>query len=124
MSGYRETIRILDPAEWPLVAPLVRGLFRNSMPETPAQGSFLAALDGYCLVGFVHVEQLFHFNCVYVAPPRRGTDLALRLMSDAASRVPAGHSAFLLSDRPAIGRLAEALGASDRGTWRYWRKDF
>jgi hypothetical protein len=70
-------IRLLSVDEWPLVEPVVRAVFNDAMPETPAQAGFLAALDGDNLAAFLQVETLFRFFNLYVAPEYRGGDLAL-----------------------------------------------
>jgi ribosomal protein S18 acetylase RimI-like enzyme len=117
--------RILTPEEWKMVAPVVTRTFGNSMPKTPAQGNFLAAMDGRALAGFVQFETLFHFNCVWVAEEYRkvGAGVALSLMADAANRVPAGYSAILLDDGKA-GRVAEALGGRKVGEYTVIRRDY
>lgn len=113
---------ILPPDQWPLVAPIVTSEFHNAMPQTPEQTTFLTALDGAKLAGFIHVEHLFHFNCVYAAPEYRGSGLALDLIKEAAGLVPAGFSAVWLTDRKATA-IANELGARDMGVWRIFRKD-
>jgi GNAT superfamily N-acetyltransferase len=115
--------RLLNPDELPLVAPVVEGYFGNAMPVVEGKAAFYAALDGGRLAGFVHVEQLLHFNCVYVEPDYRGAALARALMGLAVARIPFGHSGVWLTERPNAGRLARSLGAREVGTYRVYRKD-
>lgn len=114
--------RILLPEEWGTVYDIVTEDFRNAMPDRPDQATFLAETDGERLRGFVHIESLLHFNCVWVAEEERGTDLAVDLMRDAASRIPKGFSAVWLTDR-SVGAIARRLGAREVGTYRVYRKD-
>lgn len=115
--------RILEPSEWPLVAPVVTGEFRNSMPVRGDQSSFLAAFDGESLAGFVHVETLFHINCVFVKPCYRRAGLGLALLAAAAGRVPQGFSAIAIAPRsPEL--LARFLGARPLGRQQIFRRDF
>lgn len=113
---------ILPVERWPLVEPIVTGEFGNGMPATPGQATFLAAMEGEKLAGFIHVEHLFHFNCVYAAREYRSRGLALQLIKEAASLIPPGFSAVWLSDRN-TARMAAALGAREVGQYRVYRKD-
>ncbi len=113
---------ILLPEEWGLVAPIVAAEFGNAMLATPAQATFPAFMDGDRLAGFVHVETLFHFNCVYLAPEYRRPGLALELMRYAIERIPAGFSGVWLTDRR-VGAIAKNFGARSIGEWTVYRKD-
>lgn len=118
--------RILTPEEWPLIAPLLGGTFRDAMPTDPNQSAFHAAFDGERLAAFLNIETVYHFNDLYVAPAYRQTSIAWRLMKEADSllqQVP-GSSAIVLTDEPRVARLTIRLGATDRGLWRMYRKDY
>lgn len=118
--GAMKTL-ILPPDQWPLVEPIVTGEFGNGMPG-PEQSTFLAKMSNEKLAGFIHIEHLFHFNCVYVAPEHRHSGFALQLIEEAAARIPRGFSAVWLTDRRTT-QLAKSLGARDLGIWRIFRKD-
>lgn len=92
------------------------------MPIRPDQASFLAEVDGDTLRGFVHVENLLHFNCVWVADGERKSSLAFDLIRDAVSRIPKGFSGVWMMDRN-MGAVARRLGAREVGTYRIYRKD-
>lgn len=112
---------------WGLVEPFVRGTFRDGMPTNPDQTTFLTAIDKERLAGFVHIETLFHVNSIYVAEEYRNTGLVWELMreTDAIFREQCqGYSACVLTDEPAVARYLKRMGATDRGVWRYLRKDY
>lgn len=115
--------RLLLPEEWDIVAPHVAGEFRNSMPATPEQGSFLAEMDGDRLAGFVHVETLFHFAGTWVAPEYRRSRLGLSLLLDAALRIPEGFSGVLMTERRNAMRTARLFGAREVGQFHVYRRD-
>lgn len=117
-------IRILTPDEWPLVEPIVTSVFQDALPHSSAQSSFVAGLDGARLAGFVQIEQLFHANCLYVAPEYRRGRVAWQMMKEVARLIPSGHSVIVLTDEPGVQRLVEKLGMRDAGEWRLLRKDF
>jgi GNAT superfamily N-acetyltransferase len=112
---------VLPFAQWPLVAPVV-GEFGNGMPDHPGRATFITALAHERLAGFVHVETVYHFNCVYVAPEFENTGLTMRLIKDAVSCIPEGFSGIWLTDRN-VDRLAAQIGARNIGTYRAYRKD-
>lgn len=115
--------RILLPEEWDKVAPIVTGEFNNAMPQTPAQGGFLAALDGERLAGFVHIESLFHLVSTYVFPDYRRTGLGWDLLMEAAARTPPGFSVALLTTRTRT-KMAKVVGAHRVGNFNFYRRDF
>lgn len=116
---------ILPPESWPLVQPVVNSVFNNSMPSSPKQSTFLTAIDGEKLAGFVHVEILHHMVCVYVAPDYRGDgELATQLVREAVEIVPLGHSAIWLTHpQRNYQKLVGSVGGRDMGLWRVNRKD-
>lgn len=115
---------ILPVESWPLVEPIMRGEFGNGMPATPAQAIFLAAMEGERLAGFIHVEHLIHFSCVYVAPEHRTSNLGLRLMKEADSLVPVGSSAIVLADTDHLTKMLLALGGRELKASKIFRKDY
>jgi GNAT superfamily N-acetyltransferase len=116
--------RLLSPDEWLLVEPVVRGVFNDEMPVTPAQSVFLGAFDGGNLAGFVQVEQLLRIFHLYTAPPSRGAQVARLLADEAARDIPAGFPACVLTDERALIRWALRRGARDVGAVHFLRKDF
>jgi hypothetical protein len=116
--------------KWPLVEKIVTEVFGNKMPTDPARDTFVALMDGDRVAGFVHVEQIFHFDCVYVDPEYANrSKMAMQLIRDAAHSIPEGHSGIWLSDRR-VDNIAEMVGArlvhsEEDGTDRYfvYRKD-
>lgn len=117
-------IRLLGPEEWPLVEPVVRDVFRDALPATPAQGGFLAAFDGSALAGQVQFETLFRIFNLHVAESYRGRGVA-RLLGEAAARmVPADFSACVLTDEPALVRWAKRYGGRDVGRLHFLRRDY
>lgn len=119
---------ILPFAQWPLVAPIVTGEFNNKMPEHDGRASFVAQFDQERnLAGFVHVETLYHFNCIWTAPQYResrfgAADFARRLMSEAVDKIPEGFSGLWLADR-SVDNLAASMGARRLGEYVVYRKD-
>lgn len=110
--------------KWPLVAPVVAGEFNNEMPTVASQAEFFSALDGERLAGFVHIERLFHFNCVHIEQDYRdqAAGLAMRLIKEAVAAIPRGYSAVWFADRN-VRKIAAELGARDIGEFRVYRKD-
>jgi ribosomal protein S18 acetylase RimI-like enzyme len=117
-------LRILNPDEWPLVEPTLRNVFRDGMPVTPRQATFLAALERGRLAGFIQVEQLLRIFHLYVAPGFRGAEVARLLADEAARDIPAGFSACVLTNERALIRWALRHGARDVGAVHFLRKDF
>lgn len=115
---------MLRPAEWSLIAPMMSAEFGNMMPIDPAQAAFLAAFADEKLAGFVHIERLFHAHCLYVAPEYRHTRAAYHMMHGVDARIPAGHSAIVLTDTEEVEDMLRRMGARDAGAWRLWRKDY
>lgn len=112
--------------DWPLVEPFVTGEFGNAMPDNPNRATFVAAIDGDVLAGFLHVETLFHFNCVKVLPEYENQGLAVRLIEAGIQCIPAGFAGIWLADRDDkddLRLLARNLGARDVGLYRYYRRD-
>lgn len=118
-----ETI-ILPEERWPLVEPVVRGECHNGMPVTAAASTFLTALDGERLAGFIHLEQLFHYNILWVAPDYRRTRLAYRLMREVDSLIPAGFSTVSFVDKLSVSRMLRRLGGRSLGQCEVLRKDY
>lgn len=113
---------ILPFDEWDRVRPIVEGVFENKMPETPERATFVAAMEGETLAGFLHIESLYHFNCVYVTPEHERSGLSKQLIARASTCIPEGRSAIWLTDRN-VDHLAAAVGARYVGTYRVYRKD-
>lgn len=124
----------LDIKDWPLVEADFTRRMGNAMPTDPLRDSFVALFEPGMKAGqvpFLHLETVYHFNCV-VVPEEYGyhrRNMALRLIRDAATCIPAGQSAIWLSDRR-VDMIASAVGARlvhDQvdGTNRYYvyRKD-
>ena len=93
------------------------------MPVKPEQSTFLTALDGEKLAGFVHVEDLLHVNCVYVAPEYRSTRLSWDLMRETARLIPHGFSALVLAEPTTHTKLLERMGMRLLGNFNVWRGD-
>lgn len=110
---------------WGLLEAVVRGTFRDEMPTDPRQSTFRASFDGKRLAGFVHIESLYHVNLIYAAPEYRHTGLVWKMMEDVDRILTGtGHSGIVLTDEPGVARYLKKLGATDRGVWRYLRKDY
>jgi len=116
--------RLLTLEEWPLVEPILRDVFEDEMPVTPAQSAFLGAFDGRELAGFVQVEQLLRIFHLYTAPGYRGARVARLLADEAARDIPAGFPACVLTGERALIRWALGKGARDVGLVHFLRKDF
>lgn len=116
-------IDIVKPEEWSQIEGAMKAVFHNDMPVTPDQAVFVGLYDEGRLAGWVHVEHLYHFNCVYLDVPYRQSGLGLKLIKEAASRIPAGHSAICIANRGYAVPIARALGARDLGIQRVFRKD-
>lgn len=118
---------VLPFEQWGIIEPIVTGEFGNKMPEHPNRASFITQFADGELAGFVHVETLYHFNCIYLAPRFResrfgAADFARRLMSEAVEKIPEGFSGLWLADRK-VDRIAESLGARRLGDYTVYRKD-
>jgi|ERR1051325_3834033 GNAT superfamily N-acetyltransferase len=114
---------VLPFADWPLIAPIYQGPeFQNSLPVTPEQATFPAIVDGEKIAAFMLVEHLYHFNAVYVYPEYRGQALAQRLIRDAVTSIPPGHSAIWMTDSQ-HPLAAKRMGARDLGLCQVYRKD-
>jgi hypothetical protein len=118
---------ILSPDQWHQVAPIVKEVFHNAMPETEKQAIFLAAYDDQGkLRGFVHLEVLLNVNSLWVAPEERGTRTVWQLMraTDELMRGMPGYSAIAFPSRDSHRKLYQRLGARPLGTLETWRKDY
>lgn len=113
---------IVALSDWPLIAPVMSEEFRNAMPESPEQSTFQGVYDGEKLVGWLHVEHLYHFNCAYLDVGYRQSGLGLRLIQEAASRIPVGESAIWITDRK-VNAIARRLKWRYLGDYRVYRKD-
>ncbi len=114
---------VLPFENWPLIAPVYTGPeFENALPVTPEQATFPALMEGDNVAAFMLVEQLYHFNAVYVYPEYRGQGLAQRLIRDAVASIPPGHSAIWMTDI-SHPLAAKRLGARDLGLCQVYRKD-
>lgn len=121
------TFEILPVEKWPLVAPTVREEFGNSMPVTSLQSTFLAALEGDKLAGFIHVESLLNLNSIYVAPEHRRTRLPWRLITECDARLAQmrGFSAIAFPDYESHTKMYERFGGRKLDTpFGVWRKDY
>lgn len=119
--------RILLPEEWGLVAPIVTGEFENAMPQTPQQATFLAAMDGERLAGFIHIETLFNLNSIYVLPGYRRTRLPWQMMSDIDARLTRmkGFSAIAFPDARSHIKMYRRFGGRELdASLGVWRKDY
>lgn len=118
---------ILPRERWGEIAPVFREQFNDAMPVTPEQATFPALFDSDGdagkLVGFFHVEHLFHFNSLYIVPQYRNQGLALRLATEAVSRIPLGYSALWLNPGEHGRCFAERMGFRDLGKFTAFRKD-
>jgi GNAT superfamily N-acetyltransferase len=121
-KGQRRTI-VLPFDQWDIVAPIVRSEFHNEMPKRPESDSFIARFDGDRLAAFLHVEQLFHFNSLYVAPEYRDEGIATGLFLASLSAVPPGFSAIVLAEGNKWQAWARYVKARDLGMCRIFRKD-
>jgi GNAT superfamily N-acetyltransferase len=114
---------VLPFEDWSMIAPIYEGPeFQNSLPVTPEQATFPALMDGDKLAAFMLVEQLYHFNAIYVMPEYRGQSLAQRLIRAAVRSIPPGHSAIWMTDSK-HPLAAKRLGARDLGLCQVYRKD-
>ncbi|HKS27832.1 MAG TPA: hypothetical protein VJS44_08435 [Pyrinomonadaceae bacterium] len=119
--------KILTLDEWDLVAPIVRGVFRNAMPTTEAQAVFPAVMHGENLAGFIHLEALFHYNSIWVAPEHRNNPrVAMRLMLDAHERLSQlhGFSAIAMPEAESHIKMYKRFGGRSLGVHEVWRRDY
>lgn len=116
-------IDLVKPEEWSLIEGAMKRVFNNDMPVTPDQAVFLGLYDEAKLAGWIHIEHLYHFNCVYIEAQYRQTGLGLRLIKEATDRIPAGHSAIWITDRHVANKIAPKLGARNLGNFQVFRKD-
>lgn len=117
-----ETI-VLPFENWSAVESIVREEFCNGMPQRRESDTFIARFDGDKLAGFVHVEHLYHFNSLYVAPEYRGQGIAAGMFLDALGCVPPGFSAVALIPENKRSTWARYVNARDLGLLHVWRKD-
>jgi hypothetical protein len=120
-------VGILPPTEWHHVAPIVRAVFHNAMPQTEKQAIFLTAFnDEGKMRGFVHLEVLLHVNSLYVAPEERNTRMVWQLMAatDELLRGMPGYSAIAFPASDSHRKLYQRLGARELGMREVWRKDY
>lgn len=119
----RLKIEIVDADDWAEIERDMKADFNNDMPVLRSQACFLGAYDGDELAGWLHIEHLYHFNVVRIKAQYRQTGLALRLIKEAVSRIPSGHSAIWITPRPVANKIASVVGARNIGTYQVFRKD-
>lgn len=117
------TFAIVKPEEWLQIEGPMKAVLGNDMPVTPEQATFLGAYDDGKLVGWIHIEHVYHFNSVYLEAQYRQSRLGLKLIQEAASHIPAGHSAIWLTDRNVANKIAQLIGARNLGNYQVFRKD-
>jgi hypothetical protein len=109
------TLRILTPAEWPMLA----GVFARQGSTLP--DASLAQIivmeeedeDGMkSLVGFVVLQLVAHIEPIFVTPRLRGTPAWEILARAAVKQFPVGVPYYAFAPSPAIGAMAEKVGLS------------
>lgn len=118
---------ILPFENWSLVEREMRDEFNNAMPVSPEQSTFLTALDGEKLAGFLNLETIFHYNCLYVSPEYKRLNVAYRLVREADALVASlarGYSAIALAESPAVESMLKRMGMRLIGERQVFRKDY
>lgn len=105
------TIEVLDPTEWPRLAPIFHE-HAGQLPD-PAMARILVARDGEQLAGFLVIQLQPHLEPIYVAPAYQGQGHAIALAQAAIEMFPPGVPYWAFAPRPAIERLCERAGLKE-----------
>ena len=117
------TIRPLAPNEWDKIQDIYTQEFGNAMPDNPEQSAFLGVFFDDQLVGFSHVEVVFHLNAVYLNDEHRQKGAVNALLEQIDSSIPPSFPVFILSETK-IGNVPKKFGFRDVGSTRVWRRDY
>lgn len=116
-------IRILRPDEWELVRETYEREFENQMPIMPEQSIFLGVFLGEKLIGFSHVETVFHLNCIYFDDEYRHKNFSPIVFKKIDQLIPHGFPLIVLPDKN-FTHLREKFKVRDLGEMTVWRKDY
>ena len=83
-------IRVLEPHEWHLVEKDYVRQFENVMPNNPQQSVFFGVFENDKLIGFAHLEQVFHLNAVYMMDKHQTTTILHSLFATIENTMPRG----------------------------------
>ena len=115
-------IRILDPDEWHSIAEIYEREFDNRMPDNPAQSLFYGVFLENKIVGFAHVETVFHLNAFYLAPETRNNHLASAIFDTLDRRLPPEIPLIALPDK-GLSKLLQSYGFRNLGEMGIYRRD-
>lgn len=116
-------IRILDATEWARIAETYTAVFANGMPTNPAQSLFYGVFAGKNLIGFAHLESMFHLNCIYLEPEHRKAKLFDAVFKTMDAAIPETMPVIILPDKR-VHRLLKSYDYRNLGTMEVWRKDY
>lgn len=116
-------VRQLRPDEWHLVAERFENGTGGTMPTDVNQSIFYGIFLGAELIGFGHLEKLFHLNAVFVNKEHRNGVFADAVIETMNDEIPAGYS-VVIHPRRRWQRLLSRFGFYDTGTVPVWRKDY
>jgi hypothetical protein len=116
-------IRPLLPEEWEKIENKYVSEFGNRMPESPMQSIFYGVFLGEKLIGFAHLEQIFHLNAVYLEKEYRQSGFISAIFESIDEALPEGFPLLVLPDKN-FSRLMKKWGARLLGKIPVWRKDY
>ena len=116
-------IRVLSPNEWHLVEETYTREFSNGMPRVPAQSLFYGVFLSKELVGFSHLETLFHLNAVYLKKEHRTGKLFDAIFKTIDAAIPKDMPMVILPDKK-LERLLKSYQYRNLGDMTVWRKDY
>ena len=116
-------VRPLRSEEWELVRETYEREFENAMPGNPEQSMFLGAFLDEKLIGFAHIETLFHLNAVFFEDEYRHKGFCQVIFNQIDELMPNGYALIILPDKN-FARLKDKFNVRDLGKIDVWRKDY
>lgn len=117
------SIRVLREDEWHLVREKYETTFENGMPSGAEQSMFLGAFLGDKLIGFTHLETVFHLNAIYFEDEYRHKGMCSIIFKEIDKLIPQGFPLIILPDKN-FSHIREKFKMRDLGETHIWRKDY
>ncbi|MEQ1763841.1 MAG: hypothetical protein ABL984_11945 [Pyrinomonadaceae bacterium] len=116
-------VRPLEAGEWDLIEKTYVSEFGNGMPHNPAQSTFYGVFLGEQLVGFAHLEKLFHLNAVFLNEVHRNRNIVEGVFDILDSEIPDNFPAVIFPDKD-VKKLLGKYGFVSLGNTDLWRKEY
>lgn len=116
-------VRPLGSDEWHLIAERYVDEFGNAMPASAWQSEFFGVFLANDLIGFAHLEKLYHFNAIYLDKEHRNARMAEGVFDVLDASIPKDYPAIILPDKN-IRCLLDRYGFRELPETAVWRKDY